>query len=260
VSGPGEAAPATAIRVRGLAKRHGKDEVLRGIDLEVARGEVAAVIGPSGGGKSTLLRCIIGLETIDGGEVEVGGIRLAAGMPETERRSALAGIRRKVGMVFQAFHLFPHLTVLGNVIEAPVHVLGVPRERAVEEARRLLGRVGMEEKVDRRPESLSGGEKQRAAIARALAMHPETLLLDEPTSALDPRMAAEVLRVMEGLAREGQTMLVVTHAMGFARAAARTVHVFAGGRVAESGPPAEIFERPRDPRTRAFLADLGAAD
>lgn len=258
VAGPASAPAAPMIRVRGLVKRRGKDEILRGIDLDVARGEVAAVIGPSGGGKSTFLRCIIGLDTIDGGEVEVDGLRVAAGMPEPESRSVLAKIRRKVGMVFQAFNLFPHLTVLGNVIEAPVHVLGIDRGPAVAEAQALLGRVGLESKVDRRPDSLSGGEKQRVAIARALAMHPQAILFDEPTSALDPRMAAEVLSVMADLARSGETMVVVTHAMGFARAAAGRVHVFADGTVAESGTPEEVFGHPRDPRTQRFLADLRA--
>jgi ABC-type polar amino acid transport system ATPase subunit len=244
------------IRVKDLVKRHGKEEVLRGITLEVAKGEVAVVIGPSGGGKSTFLRCIIGLEKIDGGRVEVDGLVLDAEMGERENRTVLGHIRRKVGMVFQSFNLFPHRSVLGNVMEAPVHVLRLPEEEAAADARRLLDRVGLAAKLDQMPGTLSGGQMQRVAIARALAMRPEVILFDEPTSALDPRMAAEVQAVMADLARDGQTMVVVTHAMGFARSAGHRVHVFGGGRVIESGTPEEVFGAPRDPVTKEFLSNL----
>jgi ABC-type polar amino acid transport system ATPase subunit len=261
MSGPGTPPAAgngtVSIRALGLVKRRGGEEVLRGIDLEVERGEVAAVIGPSGGGKSTFLRCLIGLETLDGGAVEVEGARLEARMGRQALRAALAEVRRRAGMVFQQFNLFPHLSVLGNVVEAPMRVLGLPRGEAEPQARPLLERVGMGAYLDRMPGTLSGGQAQRAAIARALAMRPRVLLLDEPTSALDPRMAAEVRSVMADLARSGQTMLLVTHDLGFARAAARRVHVFEDGRVIESGPPEEILGAPRDPRTRRFLAVLG---
>ncbi len=246
------------ISARELKKRHGEEEVLRGITLEVKRGEVAAIIGPSGGGKSTFLRCLIGLERFESGSVEVCGVLLTAGMPEGEARSVLRRLRRKAGMVFQSFNLFPHRTVLENVIEAPIHVLGKKREEAVGEARALLERVGLGDKLDQRPGSLSGGQQQRVAIARALAMQPEVILFDEPTSALDPRMAAEVQSVMNDLARSGQTMIVVTHSMGFARTTAHQVHLFEEGRVVESGTPQQIFETPRDPLTRRFLADLHA--
>lgn len=244
------------IEVRGLVKRRGGEEVLRGITLEVGRGEVAVVIGPSGGGKSTFLRCLNGLETFDGGTVEVDGHRLEGGMPEAARQAVLSRLRRKVGMVFQSFNLFPHRTVLGNVTEAPIHVLGLPRGQAEAEAKALLDRVGLGDKLRQMPEILSGGEKQRVAIARALAMRPEVILFDEPTSALDPRMAAEVQAVMADLARSGQTMIVVTHAMGFARGTAHRIHVFDKGQVVESGTPDEIFGSPRSPITRQLLADL----
>ena len=244
------------IRVKDLVKRHGKEEVLRGITLEVARGEVAVVVGPSGGGKSTFLRCIIGLEKIDGGRVEVDGLALDGEMGERERGTVLGLIRRKVGMVFQSFNLFPHRSVIGNVMEAPVHVLRLPEEEAAADARRLLDRVGLGQKLDQMPGTLSGGQMQRVAIARALAMRPEVILFDEPTSALDPRMAAEVQAVMADLARDGQTMVVVTHAMGFARSAAHRVHLFGGGRVIESGTPEEVFGAPRDPVTKEFLKEV----
>jgi polar amino acid transport system ATP-binding protein len=242
------------IEVRDLVKDHGDLRVLDGVSLSVRRGEVAAVIGPSGGGKSTLLRCINGLETFQAGEVRVDDLRLA---PETGRRETartLLALRRRVGMVFQQFHLFPHLSVLGNVTAGPLRVLGRPQEVAEEAARKLLERVGLGDKLRARPEELSGGQQQRVAIARALAMEPEAILFDEPTSALDPRMAGEVMSVIADLARSGQTMVVVTHAMGFARSAAHTVHVMHAGRIVESGPPAEVLLRPREEATRAFLA------
>jgi ABC-type polar amino acid transport system ATPase subunit len=242
------------ISVRGLRKRYGALEVLNGLSLEVAPGEVAAVMGASGSGKSTLLRCINGLEAFDAGSVEVGDCRLAPGADTTGDRALLLKIRRRVGFVFQHFNLFPHRTVLENVIEAPIHVLGLRHEAAVERARRLLDRVGLPRKLDAYPRHLSGGEQQRVAIARALAMEPRVVLFDEPTSALDPAMAAEVLAVMTDLARSGQTMIVVTHAVGFARAAATTVHVLAHGVTVESGPPHRVLDEPCDAATRALLA------
>lgn len=241
------------IHVKGLIKRHGEQEVLRGLTLDVARGEVAVVIGPSGGGKSTFLRCLNGLERFDGGTVELNGALLRAGLPPPEEARLLREIRAHVGMVFQQFHLFPHRTVLGNIIEAPVHVAKVPVEVARLRARELLERVGLAAKAESMPARLSGGEQQRVAIARALAMNPQVMLFDEPTSALDPRMTGEVLAVMADLTRDGLTMVVVTHAMGFARRAADKVHVFHEGRVLESGPPEQIFAAAREQVTRDFL-------
>jgi len=247
------------IDVRGLVKHHGALEVLRGIDLGVGRGEVAAIIGPSGGGKSTFLRCLNGLERFQSGCVTIDEITVRADCDEPTRRNALQSIRLRVGMVFQQFNLFPHLTVLQNVTEAPIHVLGVDAASAESQAIALLERVGLREKLHARPRQLSGGQQQRVAIARALAMRPEAILFDEPTSALDPRMTAEVLSVMGDLARDGQTMIVVTHAMSFARQVAHTVHVFGNGRVIESGPPAQVFEDPHEEATRQFLAEARAA-
>jgi polar amino acid transport system ATP-binding protein len=248
------------IDVDGLIKTHGVLKVLDGISLDVKRGEVAAIIGPSGGGKSTFLRCLNGLERFQGGTVTLdGSLCLRAGMSEKTRQDILSQVRQRVGMVFQQFHLFPHRTVLENVIEAPVHVRRVPRAEAEARGRSLLERVGLGDKLGARPRQLSGGQQQRVAIARTLAMDPEVILFDEPTSALDPRMTAEVLDVIGDLAREGQTMIVVTHAMGFARHVAGRVHVFGGGHVIESGPPDQIFGDPREEVTRQFLAELSAA-
>ncbi len=248
------------IEVDGLVKRHGALEVLQGISLSVTRGEVAAIIGPSGGGKSTFLRCLNGLERFQGGTVTIDDLRLNARDDDRTRAATLRPIRLKVGMVFQQFNLFPHRTALQNVTEAPIHVLGLEREQAVNKARALLERVGLGEKLDAMPRQLSGGQQQRVAIARALAMEPEAILFDEPTSALDPRMTAEVLSVMSDLAHDGQTMIVVTHAMAFARQVARTVHVFGGGRIVESGPSEQVFEDPREDATRQFLAELARRD
>ncbi len=247
------------IEVDDLVKDHGRLRVLDGICLDVARGEVAAIIGPSGGGKSTFLRCLNGLERFQGGRVAVDGLAVECGMPERRREELLGQIRRCVGMVFQQFNLFPHRTVLQNVTEAPIHVLGLARDEAEARARALLDRVGLIDKLDARPRQLSGGQQQRVAIARTLAMEPRAILFDEPTSALDPKMTAEVLAVMTDLARDGQTMVVVTHAMGFARQVAHRVHVFGGGRVVESGPPEQIFEDPSEEVTRQFLAQARAA-
>jgi len=243
------------ITIRGLVKNHGALRVLNGVDLAVERGEVAVVIGPSGGGKSTLLRCLNGLEEFQEGEVMVDGLRLGPESAGPARPQVLCQLRRRLGMVFQQFHLFPHMTVLDNVLSGPMFVLGRRREESEPDARKLLDRVGMADKLSARPEELSGGQQQRVAIARALAMKPDAILFDEPTSALDPRMASEVLAVMTDLARSGQTMVVVTHAMGFARQVARTVHVMHAGQVAESGPPELIFGNPKQEVTRAFVCE-----
>jgi len=246
------------IHVRNLEKSHGTLRVLDGVSLSVSRGEVASVIGPSGGGKSTLLRCINGLETFEAGEVQVDEVLLQAGAAKREMANTLRALRRRVGMVFQQFHLFPHMTVLDNVLAGPLYVLNRSRDEAEPEARQLLARVGLAEKLTAMPEQLSGGQQQRVAIARALAMKPEVILFDEPTSALDPLMAAEVISVITDLAKSGQTMIVVTHAMGFARNVSHTVHIMHAGRVAESGPPEQIFENPREEVTRTFLAQTKA--
>jgi polar amino acid transport system ATP-binding protein len=247
------------IQVTNLHKRHGALEVLRGVTLSVAEREVAVIVGPSGGGKSTFLRCLNALEPFDQGEVRIGEHRLKPGPHPRGTHEQLRHIRRMVGFVFQQFNLFPHLTVLGNVTEAPLQVLGLSREVAADRAKRLLDRVGLGDKLHERPERLSGGQQQRVAIARALAMEPRVILFDEPTSALDPRMTAEVLAVLSDLAQAGQTMVVVTHAMSFARKAASTVHVFEHGRVLESGPPAQVFENPQEPATAEFLRERDGA-
>jgi polar amino acid transport system ATP-binding protein len=240
------------IRVDGLRKLHGKREVLRGIDAEVYRGETIAIVGPSGGGKSTFLRCLNGLNAFDAGSVSVAGLSLHPGIrPDT---SSLRTLRARVGMVFQGFHLFPHLSALENICLAPLHVRREAAATVAARGRALLARVGLAGRERARPSSLSGGEQQRVAIARALAMEPEVLLLDEPTSALDPQMRGEVLAVLRDLARGGNTMLVVTHEMGFARAVASRIWVFDDGRLVEDGPPAEVCDRPRSERARAFFA------
>ena len=245
------------ISIQNLVKRYGQNEIIKGISLEVRKGEVHSIIGPSGGGKSTFLRCINGLEVFQAGEVRVGDhVLTPATSPRSDAR-LLESVRRRVGFVFQQFNLFPHLTVLENAIEAPMHVLKLKRAEAVERAMRLLARVGLEAKRDAYPRDLSGGQQQRVAIARALVMEPDAILFDEPTSALDPVMAGEVLSLMEGLASEGQTMIVVTHSMGFARNVASQVHVFADGYDVESGPPANVFGDPHHATTRSFLAQTG---
>ena len=242
------------IELKNIHKRYGNTEVLRGVSLTIRQGEVCVLLGPSGGGKSTLLRAINGLESIDDGEIRVGDLVVTAG-PGQER--TIAQIRQRVGMVFQQFNLFPHMTVLENVSEAPRQVLRVPRAEAEAAAEVLLRRVGLSEKLHARPGNLSGGQQQRVAIARALAMQPAAILFDEPTSALDPRMTGEVTEVMAELARGGQTMIVVTHAMNFARNVATTVHVMHAGQIAESGPPQQIFQYPQQEVTRAFLDQSG---
>ncbi|HEY1381700.1 MAG TPA: amino acid ABC transporter ATP-binding protein [Gemmataceae bacterium] len=247
------------ISVTNLVKHHGSLRVLDGASLEVPRGEVAVVVGPSGGGKSTLLRCINGLEPFQGGEVRVQDLALRPDDVQRASGQTLLALRRRVGMVFQQFNLFPHLTVLQNVLIGPRLVLKQPRAEAEPLARQLLDRVGLGDKLHAKPEQLSGGQQQRVAIARALAVKPEAILFDEPTSALDPRMAGEVLAVIADLARQGQTMVVVTHAMSFARNVATTVHVMHAGRVAESGPPARVFDDPQSDVTRHFLAEVRAS-
>ncbi len=243
------------IQTIDLHKRHGSLEVLRGVSLAVEEGEVAVIVGPSGGGKSTFLRCLNGLETFQSGEVRVGEHRLEPGDQNRAANARLLAVRRQLGMVFQQFNLFPHFSVLQNVAEAPIRVLKLPREEAITRAKALLDRVGLADKINERPERLSGGQQQRVAIARALAMQPRAILFDEPTSALDPRMTAEVLAVLADLAKSGQTMIVVTHAMNFARRAAHTVHVFEEGRVLESGAPEQIFDNPREKGTAEFLRE-----
>jgi polar amino acid transport system ATP-binding protein len=238
------------IDVMGLCKAHGGVPVLRDVSLSVARGEVAAVMGPSGSGKSTLLRCLNGLVRFDRGTVQVAGVVVSASASEP----TLIALRRKVGMVFQDWNLFAHLDVLGNVVEAPVHVLGRPRREALDEALHLLDRVGLAHRRGARPHELSGGQQQRVAIARALAMHPEVLLLDEPTSALDPMMAGEVMSVVAKLAESGQTMLLVSHDPELVRAVAHRVHVLSAGECVERGAVDEVFARPSHPTTQGFLA------
>jgi len=242
------------LTVTHLTKRWGQLEILKGVDLRVERGTVGVLIGPSGSGKSTVLRCVNGLEPFDAGEVTVGSARLTPGLSYA-RSVQLKQLRRCVGTVFQQFNLFPHLTVLENVIEAPIHVLDKPRDAAVREGRSLLERVGLGDKLNAMPHQLSGGQQQRVAIARALAMQPDVLLFDEPTSALDPKMAGEVLSVISDLAKTGQTMLVVTHAMAFARKVATEVHVMCDGRVVESGRPEQVFDSPCHPATRELLSN-----
>jgi ABC-type polar amino acid transport system ATPase subunit len=242
------------IVVENLVKSHGKTKVLDGVTLTVKPGDVAVVLGPSGGGKSTLLRCINGLEPFQSGTVRVGDMTLEAGLSQHGNTARLVALRRRVGMVFQQFNLFANMNVLQNVMAGPRYALGQSAEQAEPTARQLLERVGLSDKANARVEDLSGGQQQRVAIARALAVKPEVILFDEPTSALDPRTAGEVLSVITELARSGQTMLVVTHAMGFARQVASTIHIMHAGRVEESGPPEQIFDAPTSAVTRAFLA------
>ena len=252
------ASDASMIEVHGLVKWFGELEVLSGITLRVERGEVAAVIGPSGCGKSTFLRCLNGLERLDGGVIRIAGTELQADLGPREMRTRLAAVRRRVGMVFQQFHLFPHLTALGNVVEAPVHVLLKSRDEATAEATALLDRVGLNGKAHHTPDTLSGGQQQRVAIARAMAMQPDVILFDEPTSALDPHLAAEVEAVITDLAESGQTMVVVTHSIALARRAARTLHMFDAGKLVESGSPEQIFSDPKQESTRRFVAQARA--
>jgi len=235
------------ISVRNISKSFGEHRVLDRVSLEVAKGEVVCIIGPSGSGKSTLLRCINGLESYDAGEVSVGG------NPVHRDSKSIHAIRSEVGMVFQRFNLFPHRTALENVMEGPVYVKGTPRAEARERAAALLVKVGLAQKLDAYPAKLSGGQQQRVAIARALAMQPKAILFDEPTSALDPELVGEVLRVMLTLAREGMTMVVVTHEMDFAAEVAHRVLFLDEGRIVEDGVPQQILTAPKHERTRDFL-------
>jgi len=255
---PGTRPVEPILRLRGVVKRFGPSTVLDGLSLDVAPGERVALIGPSGSGKSTLLRVVMTLEKIDGGEVEIAGTPVwyveknGTRVPAGDKH--LRQMRSRVGMVFQHFHLFPHKTVLGNLTEAPIHVLGKSREAARALAMELLDRVGLGDRAEAWPAQLSGGQKQRVAIARALAMEPEIMLFDEVTSALDPELVGEVLNVLRGLARETRmTMLIVTHQMHFARDIADRVVLLDGGRIVEEGPPARLFTRPIHERTRIFL-------
>jgi polar amino acid transport system ATP-binding protein len=239
------------IKVSGLRKRFGANEVLKGIDLDVKAGEVIAIIGKSGSGKSTLLRCINGLETFEDGKLSVDNQPLLHGNP-----AAMRALRQRVGMIFQSFNLFPHLSVGRNVMLAPTLVKKRNTAEAVELAKKLLERVGLAEKFDARPDQLSGGQQQRVAIARALAMEPAVLLCDEITSALDPELVGEVLRVVESLAEEGMTLLMVTHEMSFARKVSDRLVFMHAGRIHEMGPPAQLFGNPQTAELKQFLSAL----
>ncbi|MGW2226217.1 amino acid ABC transporter ATP-binding protein [Streptomyces formicae] len=248
------------VELRSVRKSFGSLDVLKGVDLEVGAGEVTVVLGPSGSGKSTLLRTINHLEKVDGGWVSVDGSligyrRSGDKLYELREREVLKQ-RTQIGFVFQNFNLFPHLTVLENVVEAPVSALKRPRKEAVASAEALLARVGLADKADAYPRQLSGGQQQRVAIARALALEPKLLLFDEPTSALDPELVGEVLDVIKDLARRGTTMIVVTHEIGFAREVADTVVFMDDGRVIERGAPDDVLDKPQHERTRAFLSKV----
>ncbi|KGL45883.1 amino acid ABC transporter ATP-binding protein [Listeria sp. SHR_NRA_18] len=238
------------IKVTKLQKHFDKLEVLKGIDIEVAQGEVVVVIGPSGSGKSTFLRCLNLLEQPTGGVIEFEGTNL------TDKNVNINDLRQRMGMVFQSFNLFPHKTVLDNLTLAPLKVKGETAESAKKHALELLNKVGLADKADSYPSSLSGGQKQRVAIARALAMNPDVMLFDEPTSALDPEMVGEVLQVMKSLAKEGMTMVVVTHEMGFAKEVADRVIFMDGGYIQEQGTPEQIFTNPQNERTQSFLGKV----
>ena len=235
------------INVSNLTESFGSTEVLKGIDLEVAEGEVVCIIGPSGSGKSTLLRCLNKLEEVTDGHVLIDGQDI------TEKTTDINKVREEIGMVFQHFNLFPHLSVMDNITLAPVELKRENKETAKARALELLETVGLSEKADAFPSSLSGGQKQRVAIARALAMNPEIMLFDEPTSALDPEMVGDVLEVMKKLAKQGMTMVVVTHEMGFAREVGHRVIFMDGGYIVEEGTPTEVFGNPQNPRTQDFL-------
>jgi len=249
------------MRAENVVKRFGRLEVLKGVSLEVEPRQVVCVIGPSGSGKTTFIRCINHLEKIDAGRIEVNGhligYRERNGKLVEDTEANIARQRAEIGMVFQRFNLFPHKTALGNVIEAPVHVRGVPKERAIAQGKALLERVGLGDKLDVYPGKLSGGQQQRVAIARALAMNPALMLFDEPTSALDPEVIGEVLDVMKNLAFElGTTMIVVTHEMGFAREVADRVVMMDDGAIIEEAPPQQFFDHPSQERTKRFLSKI----
>ena len=249
----------TKIKATNIWKKFNNLEVLKGIDLEVNEGEVVAVIGPSGGGKSTLLRCLNKLETIDKGSITIDGEELCretSGGTEYVKNNDVRRIACKMGMVFQQFNLFPHMTVLENLIEAPVNVQKRDKAEVIKEAEVLLAKVGLSEKRDVYPRKLSGGQQQRVAIARALAMKPAIMLFDEPTSSLDPELTGEVLRTMRELADEKMTMVVVTHEMGFAREVGDRVLFMADGMILEEGTPEQLFEHPQNPRLKDFLSKV----
>ncbi|MDA8088315.1 MAG: amino acid ABC transporter ATP-binding protein [Nitrospiraceae bacterium] len=244
------------INVRDLHKSYGANRLFEGVSFQVEKGEAVVLIGPSGSGKSTVLRCINGLETFDSGEITVAGIGLHSinrKRPMKEDAETIRRVRLKLGMVFQQFNLFPHMTVLQNVTEAPIRVLGMGRAEAIAQARDFLKKINLEGKAESYPAQLSGGEQQRVAIARALAMRPEAMLFDEPTSSLDPEMAGEVLSVIRKLVDEGMTTMIATHEMGFASEVAGRVIVFDKGSIIETGPPSQIFTSPKVLRTREFL-------
>lgn len=243
---------AAVIRMRGVNKYFGEQHVLRSIDLDIAAQEVVVVVGPSGSGKSTLCRTINRLEPIDSGQIEI------TGQPLPEEGAALAQLRSDVGMVFQSFNLFGHMTIAENITLAPMKVRKIKKPAARQEALRLLERVGIADKADRYPAELSGGQQQRAAIARALAMQPKLMLFDEPTSALDPEMISEVLEVMTSLAADGMTMIVISHEMGFARRVADRVVFMDQGQIIEQGPPTDFFDSPGTERAKSFLASVGS--
>ena len=243
----------SAIEVSKLVKQFNGQTVLQGIDLEVASGEVVAIIGPSGSGKTTLLRCINLLETPDSGTIQVGTIRIDAAEGMNRQKEQVRQLRQQVGFVFQSFNLFPHRSVLENIIEGPTIVKREPKAEAIARARQLLDKVGLHGKEDSYPRRLSGGQQQRVAIARALAMQPEVILFDEPTSALDPEWVGEVLSTIRALAAEKRTMVIVTHEMSFARDVADRAIFMDQGRIVEQGPAKELFANPRQPRTRQFL-------
>lgn len=250
-----------AVSVTDLHKRFGANEVLKGITVEARQGEVISVLGPSGSGKSTLLRCINLLEIPDQGTLRVGGeevilMKNRKGETHPADKRQVERIRSKLAMVFQQFNLWSHMTILENVIEAPIHVLKVPRQEAIVRARHYLDKVGIGDKYDAYPIQLSGGQQQRAAIARALAMEPEVILFDEPTSALDPELVGEVLQVMRALAEEGRTMIVVTHEMGFAREVSSRVIFIDQGIIVEDGTPTEVFDTPKSERFKTFIAAM----
>lgn len=247
----------TLVRLDGLTKHYGDRLILNAVSLEVAAAETVALVGPSGGGKSTLLRCVNGLVPFDAGRVHVGPHTIEPSPSGKPARGA-GDVRRLVGMIFQDFQLFPHFNVLQNVIEAPLHVQRRPREEAIAAARQLLDRVGLAYREDAYPRQLSGGQQQRVAIARALAMGPRVLLCDEITSALDPELKSDVLAVIEDLSRDGMTLILVTHEIGFARRAADRVVVLADGRIVEQGPPGQVLDEPREQRTRQFLSRVMA--
>ena len=250
----------TIIKISNLDKIFGRLHVLHNINLEIKRSEVVCIIGRSGSGKSTLLRCINFLEEPSGGTIEVEGLVVKAGSKGKEHRELVHAIRLKTGMVFQEFNLFPHMSVLDNVTEGPVTVKGMDKKIAIENAEMNLDRVGLLDKKNEFPNRLSGGQKQRVAIARALAMEPRVMLFDEPTSALDPELIGEVLTVMKKVAKEGMTMLVVTHEMGFAREVADRVVVLGEGDIVEQGPPAELFSNPKHNQTKALIERYRSAE